>query len=253
VDGLARLTIALAVVAGAAHARSKPIAPIAPSTKQLVVVVTDGWDEIHAQVSRWQRSGRGWKRVGAPLPAVVGRSGLAWGAGLEPRDAATANGGPVKHEGDGRAPAGVFRLVEATGYDAAPPAGTTLRYRQADARLRCVDDVKSPAYNQLVEEPEAGPPWSSAEKMHRDDALYTRTIVVEHNRAPVEPGRGSCIFIHAWSGPDSPTVGCTALAPAHVEELLAWLRADAQPLFVALPREAYGKLAAGWGLPPLAK
>jgi len=245
------LAFALSSSFSFARAHAAPSFRVPPSTKQLIVVVTDGWDDLHAQLQRFARKGGKWRREGAAQKVVTGRAGLGWGIGLQPRDVESALGGPVKHEGDGRAPAGAFRLLEATGYAPSPPKGTTLKYRQADARLRCVDDEKSPQYNLLVEEPEAGPPWSSAEKMHRDDELYTRAIVVEHNRQPPEPGRGSCIFVHVWAGPEVGTAGCTALPAPELESLLAWLRADAQPLFVALPREVYAKVAKAWDLPPL--
>src|SRR5207247_1768847 len=81
-------------------------------------------------------------------------------------------------EGDGRAPAGAFKLVEATGYAAAPPAGTTLKYRQATDTLRCVDDPKSKLYNQLVDEKIEPKTWASAEDMRRADTLYTWVILV---------------------------------------------------------------------------
>jgi L,D-peptidoglycan transpeptidase YkuD (ErfK/YbiS/YcfS/YnhG family) len=212
---------------------------VPPSTRQLVVVVTDGWQATRGRLERWRRGVHGWQRVGAPVDAALGRDGLGWGRGLHPDGAADE---PHKREGDGRAPAGVFRLVEATGYAAAPPAGATLRYRRADARLRCVDDPASPDYNRLVDAAPAGEP------MWRDDALYAWTIVVEHNRAPVAPGAGSCIFVHA-GGATAPTAGCTAVDATALTELLAWLDAAARPLLVQLPEGVYRRVQMGWGLP----
>ncbi|HJZ85206.1 MAG TPA: L,D-transpeptidase family protein [Polyangia bacterium] len=209
-------------------------------TRQLVLVLTERWDASAGQLSRWRREpGGAWQAVGRPLPVVVGQAGLGWGRGLHP----SGLSGPVKREGDRRAPAGVFRLLEATGYAAEPPRGTSLTYRQASARLRCVDDPRSALYNQLTEDATTG------ELMRRGDDLYVRTIVIEHNRGPAEPGAGSCIFVHAWAGPRAPTIGCTALPAPELESLVSWLDATAQPLIVQLPRAAYQKLAASWGLP----
>jgi L,D-peptidoglycan transpeptidase YkuD (ErfK/YbiS/YcfS/YnhG family) len=187
--------------------------------------------------------------VGAPVAIVLGKGGLGWGRGVQPER--TALDGPDKREGDGRSPAGAFRLLQATGYDPAPPPRTTLRYQMATERLRCVDDAEAAAYNQLVLAPVDPPPWKSAELMRRADDLYRWTIVVEHNRSPVIAGRGSCVFLHVWAGPRAPTVGCTAMAAPHMRALVAWLDASAQPLLVQLPRAAYRALAARWDLPPL--
>src|SRR5262245_14268846 len=86
-------------------------------TKQLVVVRTAGWNATEGTLSRFVRRGAddAWRRVAGPAPVVVGRSGLGWGRGLH----APQPGGPTKREGDGRAPAGVFRLSTAFGYQAA--------------------------------------------------------------------------------------------------------------------------------------
>ena len=49
---------------------------------------------------------------GEAIPAVVGRNGLAWGRGVRTDLPA---GEPQKREGDGRAPAGIFKLGPAFG------------------------------------------------------------------------------------------------------------------------------------------
>src|SRR5205814_10385326 len=111
-----------------------------------------------------------------------GRTGRGWGRGMEPEGMEKVVAGPVKKEGDGRSPAGVFELLEATGYAERAPPGARLHYRQATEQLRCVDDPESPRYNLVVEAPASGPPpWKSDEKMRRADDLYVWTIVVGHN------------------------------------------------------------------------
>jgi D-alanyl-D-alanine dipeptidase len=162
-----------------------------------------------------------------------------------------ALGGPEKREGDNRAPAGVFRLSQATGYAAAPPRGTRMAYRHASTALRCVDDPASPFYNQLREAPPATgkPPWASDEPMFRADGMYALAIVVEHNHDPVQAGAGSCIFIHPWVVAAVPSPGCTMLPRAPVERLLRWLDPSAHPLLVQLPRTVLRTVAKSWGLP----
>ena len=206
----------------------------ARTPRTLITVVTADWTATTGELRRWQRDGRRWRAVGAPVAVVVGKSGLK----------AIVD----KREGDGASPAGRFALGEATGYDAAPP-GVQLSYRVATPSLRCVDDGESPAYNTLTEAPPSGAvAWSSDEKMRRDDELYRHTIFVRHNDARVR-GKGSCIFLHVWKDATSPTVGCTAMALDDLRALLTWV--DPSTTLVQLPRDDYRRRQRAWGLPPL--
>lgn len=223
---------------------------IPPETRQLVTVVTSEWGASRARLAWWQRHSDGhWVQQGGPVEAVVGSAGLGWGRGIHPAELAKTMGGPEKREGDNRAPAGVFRLSQVTGYGEAP-AGARIKYRRASAALRCVDDPASSSYNQLVEAPAHGKTaWASDEPMLRTDGMYALAIVVDHNRDPVEPGAGSCIFIHPWVTPGVPSPGCTMLARAPVERLLRWLDPAAHPLLVQLPRAVFRAVGGPWALP----
>src|SRR5215210_2556175 len=72
-------------------------------SRQLIVVTTRDWDAVGGTLRRFERRGAQgrWTRVGADVPVVVGRTGLAWGAGLTGTEGAA---GPRKREGDGKAP-----------------------------------------------------------------------------------------------------------------------------------------------------
>jgi hypothetical protein len=48
--------------------------------------------------------------------------------------------------------------------------------------------------------------------MLRQDGRYALGAVVAHNSTPPVPGAGSCIFLHVWESPVTPTAGCTAMA-----------------------------------------
>ncbi len=190
--------------------------------------------------------------MGESIPVVVGRNGLGWGIGLHPSADTEANRdtGPKKREGDGRAPAGIFRLSSAFGY--APPkiaGGIKLPYMQATPSLRCVDDTQSLHYNRIVDSALINPDWKSAEEMLRPDVQYRLGIVVDHNTNPVIPGRGSCIFIHIWKGSDAGTAGCTAMSQENMERLLRWLDPSANPILIQLPEGTYRKLQTAWDLP----
>ena len=217
---------------------------------QMVVSTTADWDAVDATLQRYERDGTGqpWRPVGAPIPAAVGRSGLGWGTGLH-SDA--PSDGPGKREGDGRAPAGVYRLSSAFGY-AAPAEVPWIRlpYVQSDASIECVDDLRSRFYNRRVDRDTiSAPDWSSHEEMRRPDDLYEWGVWVDHNSDPPAPGGGSCIFLHVWAGPGAATSGCTAMAEDDLRGLLAWLDPRARPVLVQLPRDVYGALRTGWELP----
>ena len=118
---------------------------------QMVVVTTANW-EAHTGLMRWfsrTNAGGVWHGVDEPYTIVVGRAGLAWGKGLN-AVIETADG-PAKHEGDGKSPAGIFRLSSAFGRDAASAIpGLKLPYQQLTAAIECVDDSKSAHYNSIV-------------------------------------------------------------------------------------------------------
>jgi D-alanyl-D-alanine dipeptidase len=223
-------------------------APISADKTQLVSVVSDDWKEFRATLRRYERvPGKRWKPVGRPVDVVIGREGYGWGRGLHGSGAPKGRPGPVKREGDGRSPAGVFGIGTAYGYDAVQE-GLSLPYVQATPELRCVDDPHSSHYNRIVSTADTEVDWQSAERMRRDDGLYVLAIVVEHNTDAPKPRAGSCIFIHLWEGPDEGMSGCTAMPMDALKELAAWLRPDAAAL-VALPRSEYEALRRPWDLP----
>ncbi len=234
-----------------AHAAAveRATSPIPAESNQLLFATVSGWDEVKAELRRFERTDTGWKQIGEAWPAVIGVSGAAWGRGLHGSGAPAGQDGPVKKEGDGRSPAGVFALGASFGYDKEPPRGARLPYTQVDEDWLCIDDGASSHYNQVLDTAELEKDWSSFEAMRRPDELYRRVIVVEHNPQP-SPGAGSCIFLHLWHGPDGGgTAGCTAMASDPMESLLAWLDPAARPVYVLLPADRAAALRASWALP----
>ena len=224
-------------------ARSEPTA----RSRQLLLVTVADWNAPQGTLRRYARAGAdSWQPVGSPIPVVVGRAGLAWGRGLHGEQA-----GPLKREGDGRAPAGVFKLSATFGYEPDPPGN--LPHHHATEQLLCIDDPASIRYNKLLDRAQIQhPDWSSAEQMRRADDQYRLGVVVEHNTNPVEPGRGSCIFLHVWAGADQPTSGCTAMQPEAMRAVARWLDWMAEPILVQLPSSEYQRLRASWKLPAIA-
>jgi len=219
-------------------------------SRQLVVVVTPSWTSTTGTLMRFERTAAtsSWNRVDSPTPIVVGRTGLAWGVGF---DGASADG-PHKHEGDGKAPAGIFPLDTAFGF--APPESmrdVRLPYVQLLSTTDCVDDIASSHYNTGVDKSSVPRvDWNSAEHM-REVSQYKIGVIVGYNATPPTKGRGSCIFLHIWNGPDSHTAGCTAFDESKLRETILWLDPPKRPLLVQLTAAAYAKLRTQYGLPTL--
>ncbi len=229
--------------------KAKAPAPLGHA-RQLILVTTRDWDAVGGILRRFERRGaRGvWTQVGAEVPVVVGRSGLGWGVGVV---ASGAEAGPHKREGDGKAPAGVFRLGPAFGFAPAREAsGLRLSYRPLTPSTECVDDTASRRYNLIVDRDALKVvDWNSSERM-REIEGYRWGLVVAHNAAPPAPGLGSCIFLHVWAGAGKGTAGCTAMEQTNLETLLRWLDPSKAPLLVQLPDEEYARLRTRWHLPP---
>lgn len=217
--------------------------------QQLVLVATADWDATTGTLRRYEHAGDAWREVGDATPIAVGRSGSAWGVGLH----AAQSDGPQKREGDGRAPAGVFRIGTAFGY--ADSAVTGWPYQGMTASDWCIDVPASPLYNRIVDAKQVGEAAvaGSTEPMRRDlhasgDPRYKLGFVIEHNPGN-RSGAGSCIFAHLWKAPGEPTAGCTAMAEPAMQALLAWLDPRRKPVFVLLPNNELERLHNGWRLP----
>src|SRR5688500_17925518 len=116
------LVLLLAAPAACQHARMPPPAAHDDAAMQMIVVTTADWDAVDARLQRYERASASdaWRPVGGPIAAAVGRTGLAWGTGIHPDPQVE---GPAKREGDGKAPAGIYRLSSAFGYAAPAEVG----------------------------------------------------------------------------------------------------------------------------------
>jgi D-alanyl-D-alanine dipeptidase len=235
-----------------ALAEGKQPAALHAST-QILVVTTENWNGVDGTLQVYERpeARKKWKAVGAPIPVVVGKNGLGWGAGVVADAGQRAASDPVKKEGDGKSPAGMFRLSTAFGYAAQEPPGWKMPYLSLTSSVECVDDARSKFYTRVLDRAAVAPDWKSSEQMLRPDGEYRWGVVVDHNAEPVTAGAGSCIFLHIWLGPGVGTTGCTAMAQEQLEDVLARLDPARRPLLVQLPRPQYKKLRRQWKLPAL--
>jgi L,D-peptidoglycan transpeptidase YkuD (ErfK/YbiS/YcfS/YnhG family) len=208
----------LALLAGCQHHRpweafERCRSRLPAGSRQAVVVDRDETTPSGVALRLYERGAGGWQPLGAAIPAVVGREGLA----------------PVgeKREGDGRTPSGVFPLERGFGYE---PLATRLPYIVLTPEMIWIDDPRSDRYNTLAERREGEE--LSYEIMRRADDLYRYGIVVEYNTRATVPGAGSAIFFHIWRSPATPTAGCIATAEPEMVRLLLWLDPARQPLAV---------------------
>jgi zinc D-Ala-D-Ala dipeptidase len=219
--------LAFLILTGCAST-SIPVDSLAGS-RQALIVVTDAAGVTSGTLHRWERDRDGgrWREVGVEVPVVLGRKGVA------------PDG--EKREGDGRSPGGAYSLGTAFGF--AGSADFRVPYRQLKSTTECVDDSASRYYNQIVDRD--GVPavdWSSSEKMRAVDQ-YRWGLVVNYN-TPAAAQRGSCIFLHIWSGPSSTTAGCTAMKQEDLETVLRWLDPAANPRLVQFTRDDYMRFTA---------
>lgn len=201
---------------------------------------------MRAQLFLLSKTGSEWRRQFGPEPVLLGKNGLAWGRGL----AGQGEAGLHKHERDGRAPAGIFKIGQIYTYDAALPAGADYPFHQVTEADVWSDDPRSPNYNRhVVIDPHHPPDNYSHEQMRPGDFAYHWLIEIRHNADPPVPGAGSAIFFHIRRGVDRPTTGCTTMAEENVVHVIKWLRAAKNPCYVLLPEAEYKARWRAWNLP----
>lgn len=138
---------------------------------------------------------QGWLEMGPfRMACALGKNGLA-----TPEDAV---------EGDSATPMGHYRLTE--GFwraDKMEKPRCQLPLTAIDEHMGWCDDPRHPLYNQQVRLPFA----DSHETLWRADNRYDLLFVLDFNRKPITPGRGSAIFLHVTDDDLPPTRGCIAL------------------------------------------
>jgi L,D-peptidoglycan transpeptidase YkuD (ErfK/YbiS/YcfS/YnhG family) len=138
---------------------------------------------------------------GLKLHAALGRSGIA----------------RKKLEGDGRTPAGTFRLLSVLyRADRGAKPMTALPASPFAQDFGWCDDPEDRNYNRPVRLPYR----ASHERFWRDDRLYDIVVVLDFNFAFPRRGGGSAIFIHVAAPGLQPTEGCIALAQRDLRQLL---------------------------------
>ena len=205
--------------------------------QQALVVNSSSWSSSKGILQRFEKENADdWKAVGQSIPVTLGRNGTSWGRGLHTKDGLSH----FKQEGDGKAPAGIFKLGTSFGYSATALEQQNYPYKQATNRDYYVDDVTSADYNSWTHIPDnqvndPKPLWKSTERMRRDDDLYEWGVEVKHNKNPVVAKAGSAIFMHIWKDSETTTAGCTAMSKSDMINILKWLDSSKNPVLIQAP------------------
>ena len=157
----------------------KADSPIRNSGQILLVIAEN--DSVHTgDMYAFNRTGSSWQKT-ASFPVAIGGNGLGWGIGLhDSTDCDPAE--PVKREGDGKSPMGMFELSQAYGYLPPEVVDTRFPYTRSDSDLICIDDAENEYYNMVVNMREKGldaEHLPSHEEMVRRDDLYKFTVFVK--------------------------------------------------------------------------
>ncbi len=201
---------------------------IPKSTTQLLVVSSKDFNTSIAYLQAYEKIDKKWKKYFEKIPVNLGRNGLGWGKGLlyfkhKPNE-------PIKQEGDGKAPAGLFQLNSFFGYK---QHHFSFKYKQLSPDDLCIDDSDSKDYNKLIKSKDTKN-FNSYEHMKREDKLYALGITIGHNQDNIKHA-GSCIFIHIQRDKGSATSGCTSMKEETLFKLMKWLDASKNPLLLQLP------------------
>lgn len=230
---VANLRLSFGVIVGAGTfallvtpASAKPECPEAlnQALRLIVVTVADA-AAAPAIVETYERetSVTDWRPAGGLMTAVVGRKGIAWGAGFRDR---AEPGEPLKQEGDLKSPMGIYALGPTFGFEASTYSG---HLKLQKGRHVCVEEPRSRSYGRIVASKVVETGFKYDEMAN--EPLYRRGVVVDYP-ADAANKAGSCIFIHVWRKPGKGTAGCVALDEADVARLQDW--SSAAPAAIAI-------------------
>jgi L,D-peptidoglycan transpeptidase YkuD (ErfK/YbiS/YcfS/YnhG family) len=213
VAAAATLLSTAAAPAHAAPAREAALPASYPSSaEQVVTVSAPSATSTTATLSAWRRVGdKLWTRVLGPFTAYVGKDGIGEAS-----------------EYVSRTPAGVWTLTEAFGIQ--PNNGTRLPYHQVGSSDWWVSDVNSQYYNMPYECDPGTCPFneSTSENLGKVGLAYNHATVIDYNRSPAVPGKGSAFFLHVSTG--KPTAGCVSLPSRDLDAVMGWLDPAKHPV-----------------------
>ena len=210
-SGLLLIAATIGSIAAAPASASTAAADLPMQPGQVITVSVPTAASTTGVLEAWERRDGEFTRVRGPIRVYVGEDGVG-----------------LASERRARTPRGVFSLTEAFGRARDP--GIALPYTRVGLSHWWVSDVRSKAYNQMrICRPGAscGFRQSRSEQLG-DIQAYKYALVIDYNRDPVIPGRGSAFFLHVTEG--KPTQGCVSMPARELIWLLRWLDPVAEPV-----------------------
>jgi L,D-peptidoglycan transpeptidase YkuD (ErfK/YbiS/YcfS/YnhG family) len=180
-----------------------------------VVYVAAPKGSSYATMELWQHSRQGWAQA-VSVPARVGPTGIS----------------PDASEYVSYTPEGMFTLTEAFGRQHNPGANIPYRYVGTSDRWWWVSDVNSRYYNRPYYCEAAKCPFDTtkSENLGQSGPVYDYAVVMDYNRWPAVPGKGSAFFIHVTNG--NATAGCVAGPHDTIVQLVRWLDPRQRPVVI---------------------
>ncbi|MBU1927774.1 L,D-transpeptidase family protein [bacterium] len=196
------------------------------SSQQVILIVANDFNSPYARLECYENG----NKVFNTIDVNLGTNGLGWGIG---EIALTQQAHePLKHEGDKKSPAGVFKLTDMYGYS--KNSNFKMPYLYTSKKLICVDESDSTFYNQMIE---MRGDEKSFEYMKRQDGQYELGIVVAHNKNAIK-NRGSCIFLHVKKSENATTAGCSAMRLDEIRQIGNWLDSKKDPILIQIPKSS---------------
>lgn len=232
-------------------------AQIPSNTRQIIIGIAPTEKSSHAILSMFEReeNSHKWTQRNDEWKARLGRNGLAWGIGIHPRNIK----GPIKKEGDGRSPSGIFKIGSeskyAFGYASVIKKLPQLPYKQITTKDLWVEDSNSPYYNQhlhISHQPKTT--WEKKAQMRQGDHAHSLKLFIAHNEGTAQkraiPNAGSSIFFHIWRGGGTkPTAGCTTMSEPMLKNMISKIDPKKNPVYVLLTAADYQRFRVAWKLP----
>ncbi len=188
-------------------------------SEQIVFVIPSS-DKSQAGLKMYEVSEGFWRQVGETQKIAVGSLGII------PRDS--------KQEGDGGTPAGTYPLQRAFGYSQMKQI--KIRYKKFGKKDIWVDDPHSKYYNQYLPGKKGK---IKGKSVFSNPEIYGLFLVIEYNTINPISGKGSMIFIHAWSDLNKPTYGCLGLKKKDLLSIVNWLDPKKNPQLIILKDPIY--------------
>ncbi|WP_433119199.1 L,D-transpeptidase family protein [Micromonospora sp. CA-246542] len=194
---------------------------IPASTRQLIVVHSNGYGTSAASLETFEKLNGVWRSKFGVMSARIGTKGFS----------------DSHVEGVSTTPTGVYG-IGSTMYGVQGNPGVKYSYHRLVADDYWDENPSSPTYNSFVH---GTNPGGYSEALWQTVPQYNYFAVINYN-IPVRaatPARGSGIFLHVMGS--GGTAGCVSLTQSDLLRVLQWLAPGASPRIVMAPSQNLGR------------